>query len=565
MAEDIDKEKLRKESKKYTLINAVKYNGEPNQNSITNTLLGIFPEWRDNIDEVRQEVTITSSDVGVLSDYERREELNQIDPGILLSMSEKQEKVHELPDLEGGEKGVVMRFAPGPSGPLHIGHTRAAILNDEYVKRYGGKYIIRLEDTNPPTIEPEAYDLIIKDLDWLGVEYHEVINQSSRFKVYYEHAEKLLKEGHAYMCSCEPDNWRALKEEMKPCPHRDKEPDVHLGLWENMLAGEFKPGDISLVVKTDLKHPNPAVRDFVALRLVDEPHPLTGDEYRVYPLYNFSVAIDDHLMGMTHVLRGKDHLNNTLRQEYIYEYMGWKKPIFIHYGWVSIEDTVLSTRQIKAAIEEKKYSGWDDVRLGTVATLARRGIRPEAIRKYWVEVGIKGVDIKFSWPNLYAYNKDIIDPSAKRYFFVWNPQKHEVIGVNELTSSAPLHPEKPELGSRKVTLSGDPIKLWVVTEDLEGIPPGTTIRFKDLCNVELKSSFESIYLSDVPSVKGVKIIHWAGPEAVPARVHKPDGQIIEGLVEKAALNSIGEIVQFERFGFVKLEKGNEIDAYFAHT
>lgn len=486
------------------------------------------------------------------------------DPEFYSTLGEKQEKIHELPELEGAENGVVMRLAPNPSGPLHIGHTRMAILNDEYVKRYGGKLIVRMEDTNPPTILPDAYDMILKDLDWLGVEYHEVINQSSRFPIYYEHAKKLLEDGHAYMCGCEADDWRAAKEQGNACPHRDTEPSANLELWERMLAGDFKTGEMSMIVKTDLNHPNPAVRDFVALRLVEEPHPLTGDEFRVYPLYNYSVAIDDHLMGMTHVLRGKDHLNNTLRQEYVYEHLGWKKPLFHHYGWVSIEDTILSTRQIRAAIEEKEYTGWDDARLGTVAALARRGIQPGAIRQYWIDVGVKGVDIKFSWQNLYAYNKDIVDPLAKRYFFVWNPKKMKISGIDSLKSHAPLHPENPEIGIREIKLSG-PIEIQAVFEDID-VPPGTIIRLKDLCNVEFTGQGEFKHLGNDISVlkKGVKIIHWVGPDAVPARIHMPDGRTIEGLAEKAALDSVGEVVQFERFGFVKLEAGEKLEACFAH-
>jgi glutamyl-tRNA synthetase len=558
-------EELEELAVKYALRNAIKHDGQPDEGSILNNLLGNHPEFREDIDKSRVAVTSAAARVQRLSLGDQLKILKTDDPEYFAGLEEKEVRVRVLSDLEGYEKGVVMRLAPNPSGPLHLGHTRMAILNDEYVKRYGGKLIVRMEDTNPPTILPEAYDLILKDLDWLGVEYHEVINQSTRFPIYYEYAEKLLKGGNAYMCRCDPDDWRATKEVSKACPHRDMEPDVDG--WEKMLAGEFKPGEISLIIKTDLNHPNPAVRDFVALRLVEEPHPLTGDEFCVYPLYNFSVAIDDHLMGMTHVLRGKDHLNNTLRQEYVYEHLGWPKPLFHHYGWVSIEDTELSTRLIKAAIEEKQYTGWDDVRLGTVAALARRGIRPEAIRQYWIEVGIKGVDITFSWQNLYAYNKDIIDPMAKRYFFVWNPKVIAIKGVDVIKSHAPLHPEKPDLGFREVTLSGDPIELQVVSEDVESLSPETRVRFKDSCNTILVTPDVFNYAGDdISFVKeGAKIIHWVDRSAIQARVHMPDGQIVTGLVEKAALNSIGETVQFERFGFVKLEKGNEIEAYFTHT
>lgn len=552
-------------AKKYALRNAATHSGHANPASIVNTILGVHPEYRKDVEKVKTLAYETGSWVDSLSLKEQDTELKTRDPDYYYSLGEKREIIKKLPDLKNTENGVVMRLAPNPSGPLHIGHTRMAILNDEYVKRYGGKLIVRLEDTNPPTIMPEAYDMILKDLDWLGVEYHEVVNQSSRFDLYYEYAEKILALGKGYMCDCEPEAWRKLKNEKKACPHRDTAPGINLELWKKMLAGEFKMGEISMVVKTDITHPNPAVRDFVAMRMVEEPHPLTGSRYSVYPLYNFSVAVDDHTMGMTHVLRGKDHLNNTLRQEYVYEHLGWNKPVFIHYGWVSIDDTVLSTRQIKVDIQAGKYSGWDDPRLGTVAALARRGIQPDAIRHYWNDVGAKGVDIRFSWENLYAMNKAIIDREAIRLFFVWDPIKIKITGIDNLKSYAPLHPERPELGNRVTELSGD-IEVQITSDDYENIKSGNIIRLKDLANLEMQPDGSFKYIGNDLNVlkNGAKIIHWVGPEALETEVKMPDGTTISGLVEKAAENYSDKVVQFERFGFVRLEVGKKIVAFFAH-
>jgi glutamyl-tRNA synthetase len=566
MVEELDKQKLKKEAEKYTLLNSIKYGGDPNPGSILGTMLGKHSEYRPYIDEVRDQLMETGSWVSELSMEERIERIKEIDIDSYEQLYEKKEKTHELPELINGDKGVVMRLAPNPSGPLHIGHTRMAILNDEYVKKYGGKLIVRLEDTNPPTIMPEAYGMIKKDLDWLGVQYHEIVIQSSRFELYYDCAEKLQAMGKAYMCDCETDKWRALKEAKKPCPHRDISPEHHIGQWKKMLAGEFKQGEISMVVKTDLSHPNPAVRDFVAMRIVTEPHPLTGDKYSVYPLYNFSVAVDDHFMEMTHVLRGKDHLNNTMKQEYVFDHFGWKKPEYIHYGLVGIEDTDLSKSQIKASIKEGKFAGWDDVRLSTVSALARRGIRPEAIRKYWLEVGAGRVDMNFSWQNLYAHNRDIIEPDTKRYFFVWHPKEILIKGVEKLVSNAPLHPEKPELGKRHVELSGPDIKVFVVSEEVETLAKGDLLRLKDLGNLEFTKKNEFKYIGNDLAIlkKGAKIIHWVVPDALPATVHMPDGEARTGLAEKETVSSLGQTVQFERFGFVKLSNDKRIEGYFTH-
>jgi len=525
-----------------------------------------MPEMKAKAREVSEVARAAIAEVNALDIAAQKAELEKLAPEMLLK-KKKEEIVRELPPLDGGEKGVVMRLAPNPSGPLHIGHTRMAILNDEYVKRYGGKLIVRMEDTNPPTVYPDGYRMICEDLDYLEVKYHEVVNQSSRFEIYYEYAEKILAAGHGYMCSCKEEEWRELKDKNIECPHRNTAPEVNVDLWRRMLANEFEPHEISMVVKTDINHPNPAVRDFVAMRMVMDPHPLTGDKYKVYPLYNFSVAIDDHLMGMTHVLRGKDHLNNTLRQEYVYEHMGWKKPVFLHYGWVSIEDTVLSTRQIKAAIAKGEYTGWDDCRLGTVAAMAKRGIAPGAIRQYWKDVGTKAVDIRFSWENLYAMNRDIVDEDAVRLFFVRDPIEKRITGIDRLHSKAPLHPERPELGTREIDLEGD-IRVFLTTEDCEFIKTGSILRLKDLGNVEVLPGGELKYSGNDLAVlkQGAKIVHWAGPGSVPAEVRMPDGKVINGRAERAALGYVGKVVQFERFGFVRLDSAGEggIVAIFAH-
>ncbi len=483
-------------------------------------------------------------------------------------MEKKVGKKVELPNLPNVEKEVVMRFAPGPSGPLHIGHTRAAILNDEYVKRYGGKYYLRLEDTNPLNIDPEAYDSIIEDLKWLGVEYHEVVEQSSRFEIYYDHAKKLIEKGLAYICKCDVEEWRSAKLIKKPCPHRDLVVEEQLEMWEKMLNGEYEEHEASFVVKTDLNHPNPAVRDFVGLRIVKKPHPKTGEKYSVYPLYNFSVAIDDHLMGMTHVLRGKDHLNNTYRQEFIFDHFNWKKPAYVHYGLVQIVDTTLKTTLIKEGIKKGEFSGWDDIRLATLKALAKRGIQAEAIRRYWIEVGIKEVDIKFSWDNLYAFNKDIVDDEANRYFFVWDPRELTIKGKERLEGHAPLHPDHPERGMRKIVLQGkEGITIYVSENDIAKIEAGEKIRLKDLCNIKLISKEEADYIGDDLSIlkEGAIIIHWVGKDSIPTKLYMPDGSVREGLSERIFEKDLGKVVQFERLGFVRVEKKeNEYRAYFLH-
>lgn len=551
--------------RKYALQNAILHNGKADEGSVIGKVISVQPELKSEIKEVMKIVKSIVAEVNTLTLEEQKKMLEEKAPELL---EKKVGKKVELPNLANVEKEVVMRFAPGPSGPLHIGHTRAAILNDEYVKKYGGKYIIRLEDTNPLNIDPEAYESILEDLKWLGVEYHEVLEQSGRFEIYYEHAKKLLETGKAYICKCDVEDWRKDKQEKRPCPHRDLKSEEQLEMWDKMLNGEYEEHEASLVVKTDLNHPNPALRDFVGLRIVKKSHPKTGDRYLVYPLYNFSVAIDDHLMGMTHVLRGKDHLNNTYRQEFIFNHFNWKKPTYVHYGLVQIVDTTLKTTLIKEGIKKGEFSGWDDIRLATLKALSKRGIQPESIRRYWVEVGIKEVDIKFSWDNLYAFNKDIVDNEANRYFFVWNPKEIKIKGKEMIEGHAPLHPDHPKRGIRRTILQGkEGLNVFVTEDDLAQIKPQERIRLKDLCNVLLLSENEAEYIGDDLSVlkEGVKIIHWVGRDALPTKLYMPDGETKEGLSEHILEKDLGKVVQFERLGFVKVEqKEGGYEAFFAH-
>jgi len=489
--------------------------------------------------------------------------LRESDPGLLVR--EKKERTYSLPELEGVSGKVVMRIAPGPSGPLHIGHTRVSVLNDEYVKRYGGTLINRFEDTNPEKIDPDAYDMIPEDLEWLGVEVHSTVVQSDRFEIYYDMTRKLLEQGKAYVCTCDADRWRELKEKKCACPCRELPPEVQLDRYDRFLDGEYADGEAVTVIKTDLDHPNPAVRDFVALRLVSHPHPRVGTRYRAYPMMNLSVAVDDHMLGMTHVIRGKDHLNNTLRQEYIFDYFGWKKPAYHHYGLVNIPDTVLKTSLIRKCISDGEYTGWDDVRTGTVRALERRGIRAEAVRRYWVESGMKAIDIQFSWDNLFAMNRDLVDGSSNRYFFVQDPVRYDIEGADSVTGHAPLHPDHPERGNRTYTVDGSKT-VFISATDSALFKEAGMIRLKDLCNIEFGTPAR--YAGTDLSVlkKGIKAVQWVTRDSVPARILMPDGTAAEGLAEGLILEEKGETVQFERVGFARIESvGREgLTAVFSH-
>ena len=544
------------------LQNAVKNKAVPRAGAVLGSVMGAHPELRSQAKEINAMLPAILAKVEALSAEEREAQLRELNPEAIEKMHEKKERIHELPTLPDAEGGVVMRFAPNPSGPLHLGHARASVLNDYYVKKYGGKFYYRVEDTDPKRVDPEAYDMVSEDLKWLGIGITDVVYQSDRFEIYYDLARELIKLGGAYMCDCDNAEFRDLKLKKQACPCRDLSVEENLKRFDDMLAGKYEEGQITMRVKTDIAHPDPAVRDFAAMRVLKEPKHPRKPEIFVYPLMNFSVAVDDHLLGMTHVIRGKDHIANTRRQEYIYNYFGWKMPYFYHYGRMSIAGLELSTSGMRKGINEGLYTGWDDIHLGTLRALARRGIQAEAVRGAVVDIGMGDTDISFSWENLFAANKAIIDADADRYFFVPDAVEVTVTGAPEMTAHAPVYPNKPERGERLLPFIG---KVLLPRAEVE---KGGMLRLKDLFNIRMTGDASAEYagesLAEARKEKA-PIIQWLPAEkAAPCSLLTPEG-MQEGFAEPEVLNYEGKIVQFERVGFAKIDAVENGKAVAYHT
>jgi len=560
--------------RKFALQNALSHGGKAEKGAVMSRTLGERPELRARAGEASDAADAVIREVNAMSEAEQRKALEALAPDLLVE--KKTERPAGLPDLRGAMEGqVVMRFAPGPSGPLHLGHARAAILNDEYCRRYKGKLILRLEDTDPARVLPEAYRMIEEDMAWMGCEVHEVVVQSTRFERYYEVARRLLEIGKAYVCTDKPDEWRRLKEERKACAHRHLPADQQLSAFDAMLEGAYQAEQAAVIGQTDLDHPNPAVRDFPLLRIEDTPHPRTGTRYRVYPLMNFSVSVDDHDMKLTHVLRGKDHLNNTQRQEYLFGHLGWSMPHYVHYGRVSIEGVELSTSKMAAGIARKEFWGWDDTRLGTIRALARRGYRSESIRDYWVASSVKEVDIVFSWKTLNAIDKKRADPDACRLFLVADPVGVEVDISDDLVARPPRFPDRPEAGRRELSVRRDKSgkgRVLIPDQDAAKLGQGAVFRLKDLANFEWEGNGRARFLNnDLAAAKGAPILHWLPDDprqARDARITLPDGADSRGKIEAESARENGKVVQLERMGLARIEAGAsppaEVRAFFLY-
>ncbi|MEM0139887.1 MAG: glutamate--tRNA ligase [Ferroplasma sp.] len=543
------------EIRKQVIRNAYLHGGKADLSSVVSKLVAGNPEFRSKMKEIMADVKKEIIDVNALGLQEITRIVETEFPEF--TIREKKVEKHQLPDLENVHGKVVMRMAPSPSGPLHIGHSRMAILNDEYVKRYGGKLILRIEDTNPSNIDPDAYKMIPEDLKWLDVNVTETVIQSSRMELYYSEARRMIQDGHMYAIEENQQEFHDLKLKKIAVAARNLEPELQLEKFEKMLSGYYQEGEAALVMKTDLNHPNPSIRDWIAFRLNFHPHPITGDKYIVYPTMNFSVSIDDHYLGLTHVIRGIDHLVNTEKQKYVFNYNNWKMPEYFHYGFISIPDAILKTTIIKEGIKSGKYSGWDDIRLGTIMALKKRGYKPETFRKYWIESGMNKSNATFSWDIFNSIDREFLDFNARRYFFVPGPEKIKLQNPVPLKSHAAYHPARPELGYREYSL-GINAELYVPEKEISGLPEGEIIRLKDLCVAEKKG--KTIVYTDKEPQSRVKIIQWAPGDSEGITIYYPDGNSENGRLEPLA-SDLNEVVQLERYGYVKLN-GNI--AYYLH-
>jgi glutamyl-tRNA synthetase len=569
--------------RKIALTNAIEHKGKAQAKPVLGRLLAEKPELKGKATEISMLVDAVVHEVNTLSSSKQKEFVKSLWPELLVEKGRIEEK-KGLPPLPNVDKykRVVTRFAPNPDAVLHIGSARAVVLSHEYACMYDGSFVLRFEDTDPRLKKASLvfYDLIREDLKWLGCEWDIEYIQSDRIETYYRYAESLLKGGHAYICTCRREDFHEKVTIKKPCSCRDLSLVENINRWQAMLNGEYGEGEAVMRIKTDLDHPNPAIREWPAFRIIDPkkyPHPRVGGRYRVWPLFAFSNGIDDHLNGVTHVIRGKEHLTNQMRQKYLYQYLGWKYPEAIHYGRLKIVGATLSKSKIIRGIQDGIYTGWDDPRLATFRALSRRGIQPGAIKQLMLDIGPRPVDITLSWENLYAYNRRIIDPLADRFFFVQEPVRLSVKGVKKsYVARVPSHPGHPERGHRtfNVRPQNGVAEILVSNNDKALFVKGSAIRLMELFNVQVRDAtetgFTSVFLSEAyDEARRVKapLIHWLpASEGVACEVVMPDGSSMKGLAEDAFRGvSIGQIVQFERFGFIRVDqKYDKTVAFFAH-
>jgi glutamyl-tRNA synthetase len=567
-------EKIQKTARKYALQNAIQFNGKANEKSVVGKVIAAFKKEDLSPKDIIPVVSSVVEQVNSIPLNEQISELKKIAPELL--KKEKKERDFSLPELPDAEKGkVVTRFPPEPNGYLHIGHAKASIVDYEYAKMYDGKFILRFDDTNPENAQLEFYDVQKEDLRWLGIEWDEEYHTSDHLEKHYKLAEQLIKQKDAYVCKCPPDAIKDGRFQGKECDCRDVSTEKNLYLWKDMMSSSVEGAVLRL--KGDMKSVNTAMRDPTLFRIIDKPHPLHDDKYRVWPTYDFAGAVEDSLSGVTHPFRTKEY---ELRDECYFrllELLKLRKPHLMEFARLSIEGMPVSKRKIKPLIEKGMVSGYDDIRLPTLRGLKKRGILPETIKQFVFSQGISKAESSAAFSLVEAINRKLLDSAAKRYFFVQDPIKLVVENAPAMKKTISLHPTDEKLGSR--VIKTDNI-FFVPKTDMKKLNIGDVFRLKDLYNIMIMKKNKEInaeYAGEELIPDSAKI-QWTAENFIKMIVFVPgllyqkgnynpnSLEKVEGFAEDAVSQlETGEIVQFERFGFVRIERqNNTIIGFFAH-
>lgn len=554
------------------LQNAYGHDGKTRNDAVVSKLLGSRPDLRNSVKEIILIISEIISDVNKCSLSEQRAELESSYPELLVTKP-KDERIG-LPPLEGAEYGkVVTRFPPEPNGYPHIGHAKAAIIDEEYAKMYGGKMILRFDDTNPENERLEYYAAIKVGLDWLGVKYDRVKNTSDDIELIYKKGLQMIELGFAYVCTCNQESISRNRREMKSCKCHSGEIDQNTKRWHNMFE-KYKPGEAIVRFRGDMQSENTVMRDPSLFRIIEENHPILLDKYRVWPNYDFAVAIEDSIDGVTHAFRTKEY---ELRNELYYsilDKLGMRKPKMLEFSRLEFAGMPVSKRVLKPLVESGQVSGYDDPRLPTLEALRRRGIVPEAIRKFVFSLSFTKSDTLAPFDALESFNRKIIDPISVRLFMV-TERVRLIVKNNKLSSlELPNHPQR-DLGKRKIEFDEN---FYISGADAKNLKIGDQVRLIELYNVKITkvgSVIEGEYGGEdfktelpkiqwVPQKSGVKI-NILIPKTLfeNEKFNENSLQSLQAITENYYLElNEGTEIQFVRFGYCR--KDSAIQAIYTH-
>ncbi|MGI6589366.1 MAG: glutamate--tRNA ligase family protein [Candidatus Iainarchaeum sp.] len=540
---------------KYAVKNAFEHNNKAQTGAVVGKVKAMFPEV--DLKSVMPLIVEVVNSVNKLnkenlnSEYEKFSEM-----GWELKNESKEKTLEELDWVTPNTK-IITRVAPNPSGAMHFGHARPSVLTDEYVKKYGGKFILRFDDTDPKVKKPVAgiEKDFMNDYKWLGVEFHETYNASDRLERYYEIIEQLIKMNKAYICFCESEDWRKLIWESKACPCREKKIEEQLTNWKKMLAHEIKEGQTVVRIKTNLDNPDPSERDWWIAKIVDvveHPNPRAKNNH-VWPSYNLASAVDDHDMNVNLIIRGQEHMTNGDKQKELYSYFNWEYPHCYYHGKISkLGDMTLSKSKMKLIMDELGVERYDDPRMATIKAFRRRGFKPEAIRKVILDCGLALKEVKITTEAFAAANKLFIGEANEYPFF------EEMISLEvEEMIEGEIEGTKFEKGTQK---------FFVSKKELLKNKIGSLIRLKKACNIKLKEIKQDFASANFISYTKTNnpILSWV-INPINIEILMRDGSTKKGFTTKNILKEEG-IIRIEGLGYANIEEKNDslIKLVFAH-
>ncbi|HJJ22834.1 MAG TPA: glutamate--tRNA ligase [Nitrosopumilus sp.] len=545
-------DEIKREIRKMTLQNAFEHGGKTRDKIILGKILGTKPEFRTKVKEISGEISEIVASVNQLSSEEQKKEIDENFPEVL-APKEKIAEREGLPELKNAIQGkVITRFPPEPNGYPHIGHAKAAIINSEYAKMYGGKFILRMDDTNPEAERMEYHAAIKVGLEWLGIEFDIVKSTSDDMELFYEKGMELINSGKAYVCTCKREDISKNRRERKNCKCSMADIDKNNKRWGKMQE-KFKQGDAVVRFRGDMKADNAVMRDPVLFRIIEGKHYTLGEKYRIWPSYDFAVAIEDSMDGVTHAFRSKEF---ELREELIdaiLDALSMRKPYQGFFSRLEFKGMPISKRVIKPLIEEGKVSWYDDPRLPTLEALRRRGIKPEAIRKFIMSLGLTKANTLAPFDALEAFNRKFVDPDSIRLFMVSNAKKLTVKNLPMSSIEIPNHPVN-DMGKRKIEVDGN---FYISGEDSQNIKEGMRIRLLGLGNISITKEGEELEGEFVEGDQTkIAKIQW-----VPQKTAHQIKMIIPKVLfngEEFNENSLEELDVYTESHYLQLKEGEEI-------
>jgi glutaminyl-tRNA synthetase len=431
------------------------------------------------------------------------------------------------------EGRVHTRFPPEPNGYLHIGHAKAINLNYALAQEYDGLFNLRFDDTNPLAEEEEFVESIQNDIRWLGFDWEDRLYfASDYFPQLYAYAQELVRMGRAYVCDLSPEETAeyrgTIHEPGVPSPFRDRSVEENLDLLERMRRGEFDDGSRTLRARIDMASPNMLLRDPVIYRILHVAHHRTGDEWAIYPMYDFAHPLSDSIEGITHSNCSIEFESHRPLYDWYLDQLGVHHPRQTEFARLNLTRTVLSKRKLRRLVEEGHVGGWDDPRMPTIAGLRRRGYTPEAIREFLSRVGVAKTPTTIEIELLEHCLREDLNRSARRVMAVLDPVRVVIDNYpdgGEETVEAVNNPEDPSAGTRELPFSGT---VLIERDDFSMDPPKKFFRLAPGREVRLKHAY-LITCTDVVTDDsgGIVEIH-ATYDPATRGGDAPDGRRVKG-------------------------------------